>query len=536
VDATPRDMRKFTRVSSLEPSRFNAGAAYVAANRYQLDDFRPYLWKTTDYGRTWTRIDNGIAPAEFTRVVREDEERPGLLYAGTERGVWFSLTDGRTWQRLQVNLPPVPIHDLAVKDGDLVAGTHGRSFWILDDLSALRQMTDAAVRADAHLFKPRDAYRVSWGGSGGGRGAQQQPATAPPGTAPIRPTGSNPPGGAIVQYWLRAASQDVALELLDAQGRLIRRYTSRLDSAAYADSVRREQRRRSREDSLRTAGLSQDSIQTLTRVAIDAAGGIAPVDDDEGFRAPPTPRAPNRVGMNSFPWNMRYPDASSFQGLIMWAASTQGPVAPPGMYQVRLVVNGKPVDTQPFRLMKDPRAREVTPTDLAEQFNFLIRIRDRVSEANDVVKTIRYVRRELGERQRRLTGDDAAAVRALATPFLAQLASVEDSIYQTRNRSGQDPLNYPIRLNNKIAALLGVVGGTDARPTAQSYEVFNRLSAQLDRELGRMRQAMTTLAQINQRLKAAGLAEIVPRPIDAPVGQGTVAARAEDDEEPIARP
>jgi hypothetical protein len=508
-------MQKFTRVSSVEPSRFNAGTAYVAANRYQLDDFRPYLWRTTDYGRTWTRIDNGIAATEFTRVLREDEERPGLLYAGTERGVWVSLNDGRSWQRLQLNLPPVPIHDLAVKEGDLVAGTHGRSFWILDNLSVLRQSSDATLAGEAHLFKPRDAYRVSWGGGrgGGGGAAPQTPANAPPGSAPVRPVGANPPSGAAIQYWLRSANQDVALEFLDAQGRVVRRFTSRLDSAALADSIRRDQSRRSREDSLRSAGLSQDSIQKLTRMSPDPLGAGGAGDDDTP-RTPPIPRAPNRAGTNTFVWNMRYPDASTFQGLIMWAASTQGPVAPPGDYRVRLLVNGRTVGEQGFRLIKDPRARTVTLADLTEQFNFLIRVRDRVSEANDAVKTIRYVRRELDDRQRKLSGADAETVRGLATPFLAELASVEDSIYQTRNRSNQDPLNYPIRLNNKIAALMGVVGGSDNRPTAQAQEVFNRLSGQLDRELGRMRQSMTTLTRINERLRAAGLAEIVPRPVD----------------------
>ncbi len=247
------------------------------------------------------------------------------------------------------------------------------------------------------------------------------------------------------------------------------------------------------------------------------------------------PRAPNRAGVNAFTWNMRYPDASSFQGLIMWAASIQGPVAPPGGYQVRLLVNGRPVGTQSFRLIKDPRARNVTPTELAEQFNFLIRIRDRVSEANDAVKTIRYVRRELAERQGRLSGADAEAVRSLATPFLTELSSVEDSIYQTRNRSGQDPLNYPIRLNNKIAALMGVVGGSDNRPTAQSYQVFNELSAQLDRELGRMRRAMdATLPRINERLRAAGQPEIVPRAVDTPA-PGVVAGDDDDEEDPDRR-
>jgi hypothetical protein len=339
----------------------------------------------------------------------------------------------------------------------------------------------------------------------------------------MRPVGTNPPSGAVIQYWLRQPNQEVVLEFVDARGQLVRRVTSRLDSAAYADSVRRDQRRRTREDSLRAAGLSQDSIQKLTRVSADAPGALT---TDDSPRTPTVPRAPNRAGVNSFVWNMRYPEASSFQGLIMWAASTQGPVAPPGSYQVRMLVNGREVATRSFRLLKDPRAREVTVADLGEQFTFLMRIRNRVSEAHDAVKTIRYVRQEIADRQRRLTGADADAVRTLATPMLAELSSVEDSIYQTRNRSNQDPLNYPIRLNNKIAALMGVVGSSDNKPTAQAYEVFNRLSAQLDRELGRMRGAMTTLPRINERLRAAGLTEIQPRAVD--VGAGAVAGEARD--------
>ncbi|HYD52540.1 MAG TPA: glycosyl hydrolase [Gemmatimonadaceae bacterium] len=516
ADVTPRDMQKFTRVSIIDASPHAAGTAYVAANRYQLDDFKPYLWKTKDFGRTWTRIDAGIAPTEFTRAIREDDVRPGLLYVGTERGVWVSLDDGARWQRLQLNLPPVPVHDLAVKEGDLVAGTHGRSFWILDDLSVLRQASDAAFAGDAHLFTPRDAHRVSFGGglggggapAGGGAGMQNQP----PGTAPVRPTGQNPPGGATVHYWLARGTREVTLEFLDAQGRLVRRISSSLDSAGRADSVRRETQRRSRLDSLRAAGLSADSIQRLTRATSDAAS-----EPPQGGRrgATATPRATNRAGLNSFTWNMRYPDASSFQGMIFWAAGVQGPMAPPGTYQVRLLVDGRPVGTERFRLLKDPRT-PATSADLAEQFRFLVQIRDRVTEANDAVKTIRHVKRELGDRRAKLTG--AAQQFAQHADLLSQqLSVVEDSIYQTKNQSGQDPLNYPIRLNNKLAALLGVVGSAEARPTQQSYDVYRQLSGQLDRELANMKRVMDAhLPAVNAALRAAGQPEIVPRAVDAP--------------------
>jgi photosystem II stability/assembly factor-like uncharacterized protein len=528
-EVTPRDMQKFTRVSSIDASAHSACAAYVAANRFQLDDDRPYLWKTADCGRTWTRIDNGIAETEFTRVVREDPEKRGLLFAGTERGVWFSPNDGRSWQKLRQNLPYVPIHDLQIKDGDVVLGTHGRSFWVMDNISSLQQMTDAVVAADAHLFRPRTAYRVSWGGGfggGGGGGGGGQVGTGQP-QAPVRPVAANPPSGPIVQYWLKSANQEVTVSVLDSAGNVIRNYSSRQDSMQAADSVAREMRRRSREDSLRAAGVSQDSIQRLVRQTPDPPAGGAGEEFEAGFRPSSPPRVPNRRGVNTFVWDMRYPAPSAFRGMILWAAGVQGAMAPPGTYQVRLAVNGRTVATQPLRLLPDPRVKGVAPADYIAQFRFLQRVSSRFGEANDAVKTIRFVRREIEDRRGKLSGDARTTFEQHANVLLPMLASVEDSIYQTRSRSGQDPLNYPIRINNKLGALMGVVGGSDGRPTAQSVEVFELLSAQLDRELGRMRGAMNAhLPPMNSTLRAAGLAEIVPRAVDAP--PRTMAAGAGD--------
>jgi len=511
-------MQKFTRVSSIDASRFGAGIAFVAANRYQLDDNRPLLWKTTDYGKTWTRIDRGIDATEFTRVVREDPERRGLLVAGTERGVWFSPDDGNGWQKLQLNLPIVPIHDLIFKEGDLILATHGRSFWVMDDISSLEQLTPEVVASDAHLFKPRDQYRASFGGGfGGGRRGGGAPQAITPENAPEHPVGANPPGGVLVQYYLKSPNQEVTLDFLDAKGKLIRSYTSKLDSMAYADSVRRSQRMRSRMDSLRAAGLAEDSIRKLVRVATDAPGGIQPASDEEGFRAPPTPRASNRRGVNNFAWNMRYPDASSFRGMILWAASTQGPMAPPGTYSVRLSVNGKPVGTESFKLIPDPRSKGVTSTDYAEQFALLTKIRDRFSETNDAVKTIRHVKSELESRRGRMPTGQQASFGTAATALEQALSQIEDSLYQTRNRSGQDPLNYPIRLNNKIGALMGVVGSADGQPTQQSYAVFNDLSRQLDQELAILKRTLDTgLPRVNAMLRDAKLPEIQAKPLDAP--------------------
>ncbi len=522
VNVTPPDMAPFTRVSIIEPSHFAAGTAYIAANRFQLDDMHPYLWKTTDYGAHWTRIDAGIASTEFTRVIREDNEKPGMLYAGTERGVWFSPTDGRSWQRLQLNLPPVPVHDLAVRDGDLIAATHGRSFWILDDISALRQLTPAVTAAEAHLFKPRDAYRVSFSGrGGGGAGAASGPT--------VHPVATSPSGGPVVSYWLKHPAHDVVLEFRDARGALVRTFASRQDSATAADSVTRATRTRSRVDSMVAAGISRDSAMSMTRRSAEATGApssAADAEEDGPRRAQPAPRVGNKAGINSFSWNMRYPDATTFDDLIMWAAGTQGPMAPPGMYQVRMLVDGREVGTERFTLKKDPRT-DATPADLAAQFAFLTRVRDRTSAANDGVRLIRNVYTQLTDREKSLTGDQLAQYRSLASTLRSQLGTVEDSLYQTKNRSGQDPLNYPIRLNNKIAALAGVAGSAEARPTAQTMVVFTQLDAQLTSELARMHRTIdATLPRINALLQAAGKPVIVPR-----VADGGAGAISEDDDD-----
>jgi hypothetical protein len=250
---------------------------------------------------------------------------------------------------------------------------------------------------------------------------------------------------------------------------------------------------------------------------VPGGGAAAGGDEDEGpVRTPPPPRVANKAGINSFNWNMRYPDASTFDGLIMWAAGTQGPMAPPGTYQVRMIVDGQPVSVEKFALKKDPRT-DATPADLAAQFDFLTQVRDRTAQANDAVKTIRNVKTQLADRETKLSGQPLAEYRALAATFRTQLSSVEDSLYQTKNRSGQDPLNYPIRLNNKIAALAGVAGSAEARPTDQTVTVFRVLSTQLDGELARMRRTMdASLPKLNAILRANGQPEIVPKAADQP--------------------
>jgi photosystem II stability/assembly factor-like uncharacterized protein len=490
-NVTPTGIPEWSRISIIEPSHFSAGTAYVAANHYQMDDMRPYIYMTTDYGATWTLITTGIAPNEFVRVVREDPEKAGLLYAGTERGVWVSFDNGGSWQTLRRNLPIVPIHDLAVKDGDLVAATHGRSFWILDDLSALRQMTPAITAKDAHLFKPRKVYRAGFNG-GGGTGA-----------AGGHPTGQNPPSGAVIYYWLKSPRQVVTMDFLDSKGAIIRTFTSNQDPTVAADSVRADSVRAARADSLRRAGVKPD-----TATQTEARGEETPPGEGGPRRPQPPPRVSNKAGLNTFAWNLRYPDASTFQNMIFWAAGIQGPVAVPGAYSVRMTVAGRPL-TQSFTVVNDPRSSASQP-GLEEQFAFLVDVRDKVTQANDAIKRIRSVKSQLNDRMVAMLPAERAAFRAKADALSGQLSAVEAEIYQLKNQSGQDPLNYPIKLNNKIAALAGVAASADGRPTNQTREVFRILSGQLDAQLSRLDRALGSLAAINAELKAAGQKEMVP--------------------------
>jgi hypothetical protein len=372
------------------------------------------------------------------------------------------------------------------------------------------------MASTSHHVQPREQYRVSLGGVFGRRGGGAGGAVTPE-NAPEHPVGANPPGGVRVQYWLGQPGHVVELAFTDAAGKTVASFSSTQDSATAADSVRRAEMRRSREDSLKAAGIAPDSVKKLMRQSTDAPSQSAG-DDEEGYRPTPAPRAPNKAGVNTFFWNMRYPEPHAFRGMILWAAGVFGPMAPPGTYAVRLTVDGKPVATDRFKLMGDPRVKGVTQADYAEQFAFLRKIEGRFSEANDGVKTIRWVRHELEDRKAKLPAAQQASFGVAATALDEALTQVEDSLYQTQNRANEDPLNYPIRLNNKIGALMGVVGSSDNRPTAQSYAVFNELSAQLDVELGRLKRTLDAgLPHVNSTLTAAGLPPIVAEPKEVPV-------------------
>jgi hypothetical protein len=314
------------------------------------------------------------------------------------------------------------------------------------------------------------------------------------------------------------------MDFLDAQGKVIRSFTSQQDPTVAADSVRGDSIRTARNDSLKRAGVAPD---TTTK---SEARGEESLGDEPPPRRPPPPRVANKLGLNTFAWNLRYPDASTFDNMIFWAGGTNGPVVLPGTYSVRMTVNGKTY-AQPLTVVRDPRVT-ASDADLREQFDLLMRIHQRTSQANDAVKTIRNVKWQLADRAKKMPADRSTAFATASKSLADRLSAIESEIYQVKNQSSQDPLNYPIRLNNKIAALSGVVGGADAKPTSQSYTVFNDLSAQLDAQLSALKAALDGLPSINASLTAAGLAAIVPSTaeIKSPVAPAASTVITDDEE------
>jgi photosystem II stability/assembly factor-like uncharacterized protein len=462
----PKDiMPEWIQINSLDASSFDPGTAYVAATMYKYDDNKPYLYKTSDYGKTWKKITNGIPDGAFTRVVREDPNKRGLLYAGTETGIYVSFDDGANWQSMQLNLPVTPITDLAIhkREKELVAATQGRSFWILDDLTLLHQAMDAGgfrIVNDSHLFKPKESYRMPGGG-----GFQLPPTTT---------LGQNPANGVVVYYSLKAKpTSDLVLEFLDSNGKSIRTFTGRLPRPGGAPP-----------------------------------SGQAPGGDDEGFFGAPA-RVTTDVGLNRFVWDMRYAEAVRFPGMILWAGETRGPRIVPGSYQVKLTVDGSTM-TETFEVKSDPRLT-TTAAEYAKQLDLSLKIRDKLSETHNAIIQIRDVRKQVEDLLARVrTQPTGKAIVDAGTALNKSLTVIEEALYQTKNQSSQDPLNFPIRLNNKLAALLGVVSRSETPPNEQSIAVYNELSGLIDAQLQKLAGIMKTdVPAFNQLVKDQNIPAIV---------------------------
>jgi photosystem II stability/assembly factor-like uncharacterized protein len=459
-NVTPKAMPEWGTVSMIEASPTEAGTAYIALERHKLDDFAPYVFKTSDFGKTWAKLVNGLPANSYVHAVRVDPKRASLLFVGTESGVFISYNDGAQWQPLQHNLPVSPVNDLVVKNDDLVVATHGRSFWVLDDITPLRQYSDSIPQQDAHLFTPAVASHTLFEGSFFGPGLN---------------SGKNPPAGAIIDYWLKTS---------------LKKAEAKKEGANAVGSAPSEKA----DDAKQSANADEADAPKITLDILDSSGKVIrhfpkkedADEPDEGFggRDRGAGMLPAEAGLNRFVWNLQYEGASKVPHAPLWGGSTDGPKALPGKYQVRLTVLGKTY-TEPFEIQADPRLK-ITQADLQKQFDLLIKIRDKVTQTDDTINQIRDLRDQINAINKRLKNDARAKAVADAGKSLdKKIIEVEEALIQTKAKSGQDVLNFPIRLNNQLVALGGVVGSADSAPTQQSYEVFDMLSKSIDEQLAK---------------------------------------------------
>ena len=431
ANVTPKGIPEWSLVSIIEASPHDAGTAYAAVDTHKLDDLHPYIYKTTDFGKSWTKITNGIPDGAYTHAVREDPARKNLLYAGTETGVYVSFDGGANWQSLQLNLPNSPIHDLIVKNDDLVVATHGRSFWILDDLTPLRAAT-AQAATETTVYKPRVTYRLRW----------------PDSFERHQPVGENPPTGAIVYYYLPSAPKGVvSLDILDAQGKAVRHFSNEEKKEAETPPEWPDQ-------------------------------------------TPPEEKIPTNAGLNRFAWDLRAQGPTPLAGEPGAEFRNRGAMVAPGAYQVRLTSEGKSY-TAPLELKIDARVK-ASSADVQKQVELGGKIVTEVSQIHDVVGKMREVRTQTHTLNSRLGGDPRyAQLIAAAKDFDKKSFDVESQLVQVNAKSSESTLNYPVLIDERFHSLLSMVDSADAAPTAQQYEVFAELEKQAQPLLTQAHELMT---------------------------------------------
>ena len=444
---------KLNMINSIDISLFKKGKAYVAATSYKFGDYRPYLYKTEDYGKNWTLITNGIKSNYYTRVIRSDKKREGLLYSGTEWGMYISFDDGNSWKPFQLNLPITSIRDLKIKDNDLIVATHGRSFWIIDDLTPLHQLNDDVLLSESYLYKPDISYRMQQSG-GWGRSNNLL-------------NGVNHPNGVIINYTLKEFNENdyVKIDIIDNNNTLVRSFTNNKEKLLSS----LEKPVLSNTNDIEYA-LSGNNIKSLSP----------------------------KSGGNKLIWDMRYPGFKSFDGMILYSSPNVGPKAVPGTYKVRLTYNNE-VMLQDFEILKDPRLSN-TQNDYLEQFNFLISVRDQVSISNQTIIDIRKIKKDLQYIIDK--SSDKKQLLSLINEFSDKLSIIENKIHMTKNQSRQDPLNYGIRINNRLAFLMADSQRGDFPPTDQSIEFFNVIKEELNYELASFNKVLNTyVSQINNMIE-----------------------------------
>ncbi len=437
-NVTPKDCPKWMMWNAVEADPFKKGAAYFVGTRYKLDDYTPYIYKTEDYGKTWKLITSGIDRMHFTRAMRADRKKPGLLYAGTEFGMYISNDDGASWKKFQLNLPVVPITDLTIKDNDLIVATQGRSIYVLDDLTILQQMNKEIANKDLHVFSVNPAYRMAG-----------NPFASAFGAAP-RNAGANPPSGAVINYYAKNVtdSTKASISILDKNKKLIRTY-------------------------------STDAKEAVDKMQIDK-------------------------GLNQFVWNLQHPGADRAEGMILWNGTPGVITTAPGAHYAKIKV-GKDSIEVPFEIKQNPNYK-ISAADYEAQMSFLAQVRDKFNEVQKGIKDIRTVRGQINELTGRWGKETPKDVKQFADSINKKLTAIEETLYQTKSKSGQDPLNFPIRLNDKLSGLFDVVNSGNMAPSKQSKEVFADLSAQSDAELNKLKTIMTDdLTKLNQLIREKSL-------------------------------
>ena len=465
VTPGPDQLPEFSLISIIDPSPHDSATCYIAATRYKSHDDTPYLLKTSDFGESWQVITEGIPDGEFTRVIREDPEVSELLYAGTERGMWVSLNGGERWESFKLNLPVVPIHDFIIKGSDLVVATHGRGFWILDDLGPLRQLAASDGHAVMTLFQPRDTTRwLRYGGFGhapvDGRNYRMASGLvvtfdrAENEHGQVEETyidaGNNPDDGVLIHYFLadEPGDDEIAIAISDAEGDEIIRYANNAET---------------------------DKLKLYPK-----------------------------QGSNRFVWNFRYPDAAEIEGDEIANGLIGGPKAAPGTYTVSLSV-GEQTQSHEFTILPDPRL-DASPEDLRAQFDLQLQIRDTLSVVHEAVGSIRRIRSQVVRWIERSDDDNVTeAGKALSE----KLDDIEGELVQVQAKSAKDRLKFPVMLNYKLSSLMGVVASAQGKPNAQSYALFDDLTDRVDVQLSRLESLKAEeLSAFNAAVERAGLAAV----------------------------
>lgn len=432
-NVTPKDCPKWMMWNCIETDPFKKGAAYFIGTRYKSDDFAPYIYKTEDYGKTWRLIVNGINKLHFTRALRADKKVAGLLYAGTEYGMYISYDDGANWKSFQLNLPVVPITDLTIKNNDLVVATQGRSFYVLDDLGVIQQLSTTISQKALHVFIPDPAWRIR----GGGFGSR----SAPPANA-----GANPPNGAVINFYVKEVvdTTKASVTIMDKNKKVIRTFSTDAKEA-------------------------RDKMELVK-------------------------------GMNRFVWNLQYPEAERVEGMILWNGVPGSVMAPPGEYHFKLKVGNETADGN-LLVKADPNYK-ITLAEYEEQFNFLQTVMGKFNEVQKAIKDIRALRSQISDFTGRQEKDSIKEVKAMADSIIKQLTAVEETFYQTKAKSSQDVLNYPIRLNDKLSGLFDAANSGNMAPPKQAKDVYAELSKQCDEQLAKFKKIKEEdLAKLNQLIR-----------------------------------